>query len=85
MDSARDKNVTYPNMKEGWFWSIPVTAYLRVTAGVEQPITLVNLVTMDITNRNWICNACSWDLVLQLQEVKEAHHFKKTKKKLNNL
>lgn len=53
-------------MKEGWFWSIPATDHLRTRAGVGQPITLVNLVTTEKTNRNGICNACSWDLVLQL-------------------
>lgn len=74
-------------MKEGWFWSIPATDYLRKRAGVGQPITLVNLVTMEKTNRNGICNTCSWDLVLQLYELEEAHHFKKTKqnKQPNNL
>lgn len=54
MDSASDKNVTNPIMKEGWFWSIPAADYLGTTAGVGQPTTLANLVTVEMTNRNWI-------------------------------
>lgn len=70
MDSASDKNVTNPIMKEGWFWSIPAADYLGTTAGVGQPTTLANLVTVEMTNRNWISKKWRKPTILSKQNKK---------------